>query len=154
MIPVIIILNNCSENKINYGYESRLMSARIKMDCAEDNLAVYNAIGAYRLKSADYRIEGLKEADRSNKVFSIHFPKELIDLVHLEKPWISICVKGKEYIGRGMAVREPNFPPECNFYFIYTESGQLNLNADNQLFCYTSEFVPLQRYKLEVLGIK
>ena len=154
MIAVIIILNSCSENKNHYGYESRLMSSRIDMNCYEENLAIYNEIEAYRFKDSEYKIDGLSDFNKARQVFSIKFSTNLLFISETMKPRISICLNGSEYVGRGAELTEPNFPPECNFYFIYTENGNLNLDEDNKLFCYTSEFVPLERYKIEVLGIR
>lgn len=142
MVLAIIILSNCcnkeSKIKYKYGHESRLISSLIKMNCKENNIAIYDEFVAHRLGKGSYSLENFSDnVGDSSFSFFIWFKGELAkDVLVLKRPRISICENGKLYIGRGHEWRSAFPPPECQFYFEYKKmTEQLKFEEDSVLQC-------------------
>ena len=146
-ILAIIILSSCCNDKpkisYNYGFESRLVSSLIPMNCKENNIAIYNEFGAFRLGEVSYDLNDFDEkVGDSSFVFSIRINHNYLEMIsYLENPRISICEKGILYIGRGIDRKLPDFPPECHFYFDYGTSGELNVGNEGLLYCRSLRYI-------------
>lgn len=151
VILAIIILSSCynKESKIKNGNESKIISSPIKMNCEENNIAIYNEFRALRLGESSYRLDNFNvNVGASEFGFLIRFKREVVeDALFIEKPRISICENGKLYIGRGMIRTLSSFPPECHFYFKYkNNTGELEFNDDSVLYCGSVNYMKLDEY--------
>lgn len=151
-ILAIIILSSCCNNKpkisYSYGFQSRLASSFIPMNCKENNIAIYNEYNALRLSEKDYELKGFsEEVGNSEIVFSINISKNYLEQIYLlEKPRISICENGKLYKGLPILERISSFPPECHFCFRYDSLNNLKINKQGRLFLGSVKYISQRKY--------
>ncbi|MBK7789097.1 MAG: hypothetical protein IPJ54_11065 [Saprospiraceae bacterium] len=128
ILVVFITLNiSCKEHKnesikVTYGWENRLYTSRLPMNCSDDHLAVYDENDAYGFRKEEYEIiiRNAKELGYKEFTFVIKIhPQENI-------PWesfhrMSFCMDGKEFVGRGIPHLSSSLPPACHFYYQLNE---------------------------------
>lgn len=159
LILAIVTLCSChsKNNKsqpIQYGWESRLMSTLIDMNCTIDNMAIYNQYEAYRFSEGEYEIQETdREIGESNFVFKIAL-KDTSTVIRFKDASISFCQNGKVYIGRGQQRTNAHFPPACHFYFLYDDDGNISNYKNGVLTCSSTPFLSLDEYAEKVLGVK
>ena len=118
------------------------------MNCKENNLAIYNEFSAFRLRSSEYELlfKDHNDIGVSEFVFGIKFHSNLDILTTFERPRISFCKDGKEYIGMGNPKHSSSIPGVCHFYYIYDEHNFLNLGEEEILWCHSQEFLTEVEY--------
>jgi hypothetical protein len=147
IILVFIILNNGCKSKsekteFNYGWEERLISSRIKMDCSHDNLAIYSEYDAFRFQNTEYEIKTKNLAiGKAEFYFVIELKNHLEKVKGIERASISFCLNGKLYHGRGMLPKSSSIPPSCHFFYSYDEYGRLKFNKKFEIICMSHEFL-------------
>lgn len=158
-ILAIITLSSClskskKEPSFQYGWENRLMSALIDMDCSVDNMAIYSGFNAYRLSADEYEIISDKsDIGQSDFVFKINFLDTSI-VSNFKDASISYCKNGEVYIGRGQPSIDSHLPPACHFYFSYDEKGYITRYNNGELTCFSTMFLTPDEYAEKVLGVK
>jgi len=158
VILVIIILNSCHSKSgqsasYKYGWENRLMTALIDMNCSEDNMAIYSGFNAYRLSSNQYDIVSSKDdIGKANFAFKINFIDTSI-ISKFKDVSISFCKDGKTYIGRGQPSINSHIPPACHFFFFYDDDGIVSKYSNGELTCMSTPFLSPDDYAEKVLGI-
>ena len=151
-ILVIIILSSCCNDKpkisYHYGFQSRLVSSFIPMNCNENNIAIYDEYDALRLSEKDYELKGFsEEVGNSEIVFSININQNYLkEIYFLEKPRISICENGKLYKGLPILERISSFPPECHFCYRYDSLNNLKINKQGRLYLGSVKFISQKKY--------
>ena len=147
--------NNNGTDKVTYGWENRLYTSRLSMNCSDDHLAVYDENDAYRFRKEEYEIiiRNAKELGYKEFTFVIKIhPKEDI-------PWgsfhrMSFCMDGKEFVGRGIPHLSSSLPPACHFYYQLNEKNTFQVWKSNEVTCFSTEFLTPERYGREILGVK
>lgn len=147
MLVFIILNNGCKQSKTekteyNYGWEERLISSRIKMDCSHDNLAIYSEYNAFRFQNTEYEIQ-TKNLDigKSEFYFIIKLKNHLEKVKGIERASISFCLNGKVYHGRGMLPKSSSKPPSSHFFYSWDEYGWLRFHNKDEIICMSHEFL-------------
>lgn len=150
----IILSTNCQHHnskdkapEIIYGFESRLLTSRLPMNCSENYLAIYDESKAFRFKENEYSL-----MIPNNKIGQEKFLFEIIvskldEVDFYENPRISFCKDGIEYIGRGNPVRSSSMPPACHFYFNLSEQGNIIISDSNTIACRSIEYISIEEFR-------
>ncbi len=161
MIVVTIILcssscknHNFSEENIPFGWESRLLTSRLPMNCQTNYLAIYDEMSAYRFKSEEYHIS--MPTDKILGKDHFKFFISITDTSIIKTFYngsISFCLNGETYIGRALDQSYASWPPVCHFYYSLNTQDQFDLLNKNELLCFSTKYYGMEEYKKEILGI-
>jgi hypothetical protein len=131
------------------------MTSLIEMDCSKDNLAIYNEYAAYVFKANQFEVISPEKKQLGENGFTFRIKLDTMPFVlDFINPRISICLSGKEYIGRGSPKYSSNLPAACHFFFKYDEHGKINVVDEKYLICFSTKYLSLEDYAKEVLGIQ
>ena len=133
---------NKSENNIAFGWESRLISARLPMNCSENNLAIYNENESYRLRKDEYEL--VLPADKIIGKDEFTFRIKIKDLKFFKNftlARVSFCLNNKAYFGRGSEFGSSSLPPTCDFYYFLDKNNHIKYYYENEIICLSTKFL-------------